>query len=54
MTAVENQLFVAIHVAAGEAAMGFGETDAAVAVRFATYVEGFAGVIGRYTTTAWV
>src|SRR4051812_27702851 len=27
--------------------MGFGDTDAAVAVRFATYVEGLAGVIGH-------
>ena len=27
--------------------MGFGETDTAVAMRFATYVEGLAGVIGH-------
>ena len=27
--------------------MGFGDRDAAVAVRFATYVEGLAGVIGH-------
>src|SRR4249920_3849035 len=27
--------------------MGFGDTDAAVAVRFASYVEGLAGVIGH-------
>jgi SRSO17 transposase len=47
VTDFENQLFAAIHVAAGEAAMGFGDTDTAVAVRFATYVEGLAGVIGH-------
>jgi SRSO17 transposase len=27
--------------------MGFGDTDSAVAVRFAAYVEGLAGVIGH-------
>jgi hypothetical protein len=27
--------------------MGFGETDTAVTMRFATYVEGLAGVIGH-------
>jgi SRSO17 transposase len=47
VTAFENQLFAAIHVAAGEAAMGFGDTDAAGAERFATYVERLAGVIGH-------
>jgi SRSO17 transposase len=47
VTAFENQLFATIHVAAGEAAMGFGDTDSAVAVRFAAYVEGLAGVIGH-------
>jgi SRSO17 transposase len=36
-----------IHVAAEEAAMGFGGTDAAGEVRFATYVEGLASVIGH-------
>jgi len=36
--------------------MDFGDTDAAVAVRFASYVEGLASVTGsgRYATTAWV
>ena len=40
--------------------MGFGDTDAAVAVRFASYVEGLSAVIGHkdrvrpLRTTAWV
>jgi SRSO17 transposase len=46
VTAFENRLFAEIDVAAGEAAMGLGGTDASE-LRFASYVEGLASVIGH-------